>query len=191
MIRELLGRAIDPDRALIGAMDVAIDAAAVRYALDLGGSHYVPGRPLKLLFAGYSGVRNTGSDLRVEEMIRQLRVVLGEDNVELSLLTIDPRRSAGYFRAVRQLELPSLFPKFLFEQCARHHGVVACEGSMFKSKFANALSTMMAGALGMANAENKVSVGYGAEAGDMSPSLKRFVEKNCKNSLVLCRNEPS
>jgi polysaccharide pyruvyl transferase WcaK-like protein len=176
---------------LIRATDAAIDAASLRYALDLDRARYQPGKPLKLLFAGYSGMRNTGSDLRVEEMIRQLRAVLGEDNVELSLLTIEPERSAGYFRAVRQLQLPSLFPKFLFDQCTQHHGVVACEGSMFKSKFANALSTMMTGALGIANVEGKLSVGYGAEAGAMDPPLLDFVRRRCRQSLIVCRNEPS
>jgi hypothetical protein len=62
---------------------------------------------------------------------------------------------------------------------------------MFKSKFASALSTMMAGAMGMAIAERKLSVGYGAEAGSMTPTLKEFVRDVCKGSLVLCRNEPS
>ena len=32
-----------------------------------------PGEKLKLLFAGYNGTRNTGSDVRVEEMLRQIR----------------------------------------------------------------------------------------------------------------------
>ena len=51
---------------------------------------------------------------------------------------------------------------------------------------------MMAGALGMAAAENKLSVGYGAEAGDMdADACSASCEKNCKNSFVLCRNEPS
>jgi polysaccharide pyruvyl transferase WcaK-like protein len=89
------------------------------------------------------------------------------------------------------VEMPTVFPKFLFDECPKHHGVIACEGSMFKSKFANALTAMMAGAIGMAAAENKLSVGYGAEAGEMAPALRRFVKKNCKNSFVLCRNEPS
>ena len=191
MIRSMFKKLTDPDRALIRAMDTAVDAAAVRYALDLEHARWRPGQPIKLLFAGYTGVRNTGSDLRVEEMIRQLRVVLGDDNVELSVLTIDPQRTAGYFRTVRQLELPSLFPKFLFDQCSRQHGVIACEGSMFKSKFANALSTMMAGALGVANVEGKLSVGYGAEAGEMDAPLLEFVRRRCRQSLIICRNEPS
>jgi len=69
--------------------------------------------------------------------------------------------------------------------------VIACEGSMFKSKWANALTTMMAGALGIANSEKKVSIGYGAEAGEMTPEIKRFVSKHCKNSFIICRNNPT
>jgi polysaccharide pyruvyl transferase WcaK-like protein len=172
-------------------MGATIDAAAVRHALDARSARYRPGEPLKLLLAGYSGMRNTGADVRVEEMIRQLRTVLGDDQVELSMLTIDPELSAGYFRAVRQIRLPSVFPKFLYDECPKHHGVIACEGSMFKSKFANALSVMMAGALGLASVEGKLSVGYGAEAGEMIPDLRSFVRKHCKHSLVICRNEPS
>jgi polysaccharide pyruvyl transferase WcaK-like protein len=120
-----------------------------------------------------------------------LRRILGEEQLELSLLSIDPALSAGYFRGVRQVRLPNVFPKFLFDECHKHHGVVACEGSMFKSKFANALSVMMAGALGLASVEGKLSVGYGAEAGAMEPALADFVRRRCKHSLVICRNEPS
>jgi hypothetical protein len=40
---------------------------------------------LKLLFAGYNGNRNTGADVRVEEMIRQVRRVLGDEHLDLSV----------------------------------------------------------------------------------------------------------
>jgi hypothetical protein len=40
------------------------------------GERWQPGRKLKLLFAGYNGTRNTGSDVRVEEMLRQIRHIL-------------------------------------------------------------------------------------------------------------------
>ncbi len=188
---DTVSKALDPDRALQLAVEALIEAAGTRYALDRSPSAYRPGAPLKLLFAGYSGTRNTGSDVRVEEMIRQVRRVLGDDQLELSITSVNPPLSAGYFRTVKQIELPTIFPKFLFDECPKHHGVIACEGSMFKSKFAGALTTFMAGALGMAAAENKLSVGYGAEAGEMAPSLRRFVEKSCKRSFVMCRNEPS
>src|SRR5438874_807348 len=72
-----------------------------------------------------------------------------------------------------------------------HDGVVACEGSMFKSKFANALTTMMIGSLAIASAQNKLSVAYGAEAGHMDPLLARMCERYCHDSLVITRNEES
>src|SRR4029077_16892148 len=97
-----------------------------------------PGEKLKLLFAGYNGTRNTGSDVRVEEMLRQIRHILGADRVEFSVIGQNFDRSKGYFGGPRQVHLPDIFPPFLSDEVPRHHGVVACEGSMFKSKFANA-----------------------------------------------------
>jgi polysaccharide pyruvyl transferase WcaK-like protein len=188
---DAVNKALDPDRALQVVVDGLIEAAGTRYALDQSPARYRPGSPLKLFFAGYGGTRNTGADVRVEEMIRQVRHVLGDDDIELTISTVDPALTAGYFRATKQVEIPAIFPKFLFDEVPKHHGVIACEGSMFKSKFASALTTYMAGALGMAGAEGKLSVGYGAEAGEMAPSLRRFVEKHCKNSFIMCRNEPS
>src|SRR5690606_30603278 len=182
---------LDPDRLLMEAMNGFIEAVAVRRALDYEQETWQPGKPLKLLLAGYVGTRNTGADVRVEEMIRQFRHVVGDDQLELTIMSLNLQRTAGYFRTVRQVELPVLFPKFLFDECPKHHGVISCEGSMFKSKFASALSTMMAGALGMAAVENKLAVGYGAEAGAMSPALRDFVKRHCKHALVQCRNEPS
>ncbi|HWB77190.1 MAG TPA: hypothetical protein VG755_19625 [Nannocystaceae bacterium] len=190
-ILKRIKNAFDPDRVLQEVMNGFIEAVAVERALDVRGETWKPGKPLKLLFAGYVGTRNTGADVRVEEMIRQIRHVLGDDEIELTIMTVDPALTAGYFRTVRQVELPVVFPKFLHDECPKHHGVIACEGSMFKSKFASALSVMMAGALGIANAEGKLSVGYGAEAGNMTPALRDFVKKHCKSSLVICRNEPS
>lgn len=191
MIRGWFSKLTDPDQALCFAMGSFIDAAGVRYALSGEPERYREGQPLKLLLANYVGSRNTGSDVRVEEITRQLRVILGDDNLQLTTLTFDPRKTANYFRAVRQVRLPRFFPKFIAEECPRHHGVVACEGSMFKSKFSNALTVMMAGALGMAGIEGKLGIGYGAEAGAMDDHLAAFVRKHCQRSLVICRNEPS
>jgi polysaccharide pyruvyl transferase WcaK-like protein len=183
--------ALDPDKVLMDVMNGFIEAVAVKRALDFKQESWAPGKPLKLCLAGYVGTRNTGADVRVEEMIRQFRHVLGDDEAELTIMSVDRELTAGYFRTVRQVEMPVVFPKFLFDECPKHHGVIACEGSMFKSKFASALSTMMVGALGIAGVEGKLAVGYGAEAGAMSPALRDFVKKHCKHALVQCRNDPS
>ncbi|MGD1213852.1 MAG: polysaccharide pyruvyl transferase family protein [Terriglobales bacterium] len=150
-----------------------------------------PGEKLKLLFAGYNGTRNTGSDVRVEEMLRQVRRILGPGNVDLSMMTFNFARSRGYFDGTSQVRLPDIFPPFLANEVPKHHGVVACEGSMFKSKFANALTTMMIGSLGIAAAENKLSIGYGAEAGHMDPLVAKMCGRYCRNSLVITRNDES
>jgi polysaccharide pyruvyl transferase WcaK-like protein len=150
-----------------------------------------PGEQLKLLFAGYNGTRNTGSDVRVEEMLRQIRRILGPENVDFSMMTFNFDRSRGYFEGTSQVRLPDVFPPFLASEVPKHHGVVACEGSAFKSKFANALATMMIGSLGIAAAENKLSVGYGSEAGQMDPVVAKMCGRYCKNSLVITRNDES
>jgi polysaccharide pyruvyl transferase WcaK-like protein len=129
--------------------------------------------------------------VRVEEMLRQIRHILGADRVEFSVMSQSFERSKGYFDGTRQVHLPDIFPPFLSDEVPRHHGVVACEGSMFKSKFANALTTMMIGSLGIAAVENKLSVGYGAEAGHMDPLVAKMCARYCKNSLVITRNEES
>ncbi|MGA7855917.1 MAG: polysaccharide pyruvyl transferase family protein [Candidatus Acidiferrales bacterium] len=155
------------------------------------GDAWKPGTPLKLLFAGYNGTRNTGSDVRVEEMMRQVRRILGEENLALSVMSQDFNLTRGYFGNARQVHLPDVFPPFLHSEVRRNDGVVACEGSMFKSKFANALTTMMIGALGIASAQNKLSVAYGAEAGQMDPVLQKMCSRYCRDSLVITRNVES
>jgi polysaccharide pyruvyl transferase WcaK-like protein len=155
------------------------------------GKPWQPGEKLKLLFAGYNGTRNMGSDVRVEEMLRQIRHVLGADRCDFSVMSFNFERSRGYFDNTAQVHLPDIFPPFLANEVPKHHGVVACEGSMFKSKFANALATMMIGSLGIAAAQNKLSVGYGSEAGHMDPVVRKMCARYCKNSLVITRNEES
>ncbi len=155
------------------------------------GRPWQPGEPLRLLFAGYNGTRNTGADVRVEEMLRQVRHILGPQNCKLTVMTQNFALTRGYFKGSEQVRLPDVFPLFLNREVPRHHGVVACEGSMFKSKFANALTTMMIGSLGIAAAENKLSVGYGAEAGAMDLLLRWMVRRFCADSLIITRNEES
>jgi polysaccharide pyruvyl transferase WcaK-like protein len=183
-------RALDPDALLGTAMSTLVDARVAEHRASPERPFRV-GDPLRLLFAGYVGSRNTGADVRVEEMLRQFRHLFGDDHVDLSVLTIDPAWTRGYFKTVRQIEVPQVFPKFLFDEVKRHDGVVACEGSMFKSKFANALTTLMVGSLGLALAEDKLAIGYGGEAGAMDPSMEALVRKHVPGSLIIARNPES
>jgi len=167
-----------------------IELNKFEWMLGAGGA-WKPGAKLKLLLASYNGTRNTGSDVRVEEIVRQIRRILGDDNVELSVMSQNFDYSRGYFAGARQVHLPDVYPPFLHREVSRNHGVVACEGSMFKSKFANALTNMMIGALGIAAAQNKLSVAYGGEAGAMDAFLQKMCKRFCRDSFVITRNPES
>jgi polysaccharide pyruvyl transferase WcaK-like protein len=171
-------------------VSTSIERAKASWMLG-GGKRWEPGEKLKLLFAGYNGSRNMGSDVRVDEMLRQIRHILGAERAEFSVMSQNLEFSKGYFEGTKQVHLPDIFPPFLSDEVPKHHGVVACEGSMFKSKFANALTTMMIGSLGLAAAQNKLSVGYGAEAGHMDPLVAKMCGRYCRNSMVITRNEES
>jgi len=155
------------------------------------GHRWTPGEKLKLLFATYNGARNTGADVRVQETLRQARHVLGAQNVDFSVMTQNFDRTRGYFEGTRQVHLPDVYPPFLYREVWDNHGVIACEGSMFKSKFANALTIMTIGSLGLAAAENKLSLGYGGEAGYMDPPIERMCARYVKDSLIITRNPES
>jgi len=178
------------DFLLIAWVSALIEIARFRWMFGLG-QRWTPQEKLKLLFAGYNGTRNTGSDVRVQEMLRQIRHVLGAQNVDFSVMTQSFESSKGYFEGSRQVYLPDVFPPFLFREVRKNHGVVACEGSMFKSKFANALTTMMIGSLGLASAENKLSVAYGGEAGHMDRLIERMCARYVQDSLAITRNVES
>ncbi|MFZ4629875.1 MAG: hypothetical protein ACOYNR_16235, partial [Blastocatellia bacterium] len=55
-----------------------IEVARAKWMLGVG-QRWQPGGRLKLLFTGYNGTRNTGADVRVEEMLRQIRHILGPE----------------------------------------------------------------------------------------------------------------
>ncbi len=178
------------DFILVAWVSALIGLARVKWMFGRG-QRWNPGEKLRLLFAGYNGTRNTGSDVRVNEMLRQIRHVLGPENVDFSVMTFNFGRTKGYFEGTHQIRLPDMFPPFLYSEVRKNHGVIACEGSMFKSKFANALTTMMIGSLGMASAENKLSVGYGGEAGHMDPLIRNMCARYVSESLVITRNTES
>ena len=167
-----------------------IERAKLEWILGFGRARQ-PGERLRLLLACYAGARNTGSDVRVEEMIRQIRHILGDERVELSVTTQNFDLTRGYFPGATQVKLPDVFPAFLYRQVKKNDGAIACEGSMFKSTWADALTTMMVGSLGLAVAQNKLSLGYGGDADRMNPMLAWMCRRYCRQSFVIARSSGS
>jgi polysaccharide pyruvyl transferase WcaK-like protein len=181
---------IDMDIAIEAWVSGLIELNKLEYVLGTG-KPWKPGQKLNLLFAGYNGTRNTGSDIRVEEIVRQIQRVLGPENIAATVMTQNFDLTRGYFGDSQQVHLPDVFPPFLHSEVPKHDGVIACEGSMFKSKFANALTAMIVGSLGIASAHNKLSVAYGGEAGTMDPLLQKMCKRYLHDSLVITRNAES
>jgi polysaccharide pyruvyl transferase WcaK-like protein len=168
-----------------------IELAKTRWILGSGRPRWRPGSPLEFLVAAYNGARNTGEDVRVEEIVRQIRAILGPSNVRLSVPTLNFDLTRGYFGDASQIQLPYVFPPFLSREVPRYDGVVACLGPTFSTKFASAVNTLMVGVLGVAAAQNKLSVAYGVEAGPMDRLLTGMVRRYCNDSLAITRNEES
>jgi polysaccharide pyruvyl transferase WcaK-like protein len=178
------------DELLAAWMNRVIKQARYRHQ-RAGGCAPQPTDKLKLLFAGYNGTRNTGSDVRVEEMLRQVRHLFGPDRVDATVFSFIKEYSDGYFGDARKVTPAALFPPFLGQEVPKYDGVIACEGSTFKSKFTDLLTIMFVGALAVAEAHDRLSIAYGAEAGHMNPWPKLLTSENCRRSLVVTRNEES
>src|SRR5437868_6224569 len=113
------------DFLLVAWVSALIEMRRFGWMLGLG-KRWTPGEKLKLLFAGYNGTRNTGSDVRVEEMLRQIRHVLGAENTNFSVMSFDFDRTRGYFEGTRQVYLPNAFPPFLYRSEERRVGKECC-----------------------------------------------------------------
>ncbi len=98
------------DLMLEGWVAGYIEIAKLRWMMGWG-EPWAPGKPLKLLFAGYNGNRNTGADVRVEEMIRQVRHILGNAPNDLTVISHNLELTRGYFAGTRQVKLPDIFPR--------------------------------------------------------------------------------
>src|SRR2546425_11714231 len=103
------------DFLLVAWVSALIEITRFGWMFGLG-ERWTPGEKLRLLFAGYNGTRNTGSDVRVEEMLRQVRRVLGTANLALSVMTQNFAFTRGYFGDATQVHLPDIFPPFLYRE---------------------------------------------------------------------------
>lgn len=177
------------------AIIVRIVAALAGWARVLPGmnySEYVPGEKLKVLLAGYNGARNTGSDVRVAALAERIVKTLGADNVQVSVMSFDLESTAPYFEGVaHQFSFTTMFFLPLLQACSQHHVAILCEGSTFKSKFADALTLYSCEAAGVMRTQGKPCVAFGGEIGDTTPRVDRAVRDLCGDVLFMARSAAS
>jgi len=153
---------------------------------------WTPDKKIKILLVGYNGVRNTGSDVRVVEMARQLADLFGKDRIQITIMTMDVHSLEGYFdEDVSLLHFSTFFPFDLYRACNSHHAVILCEGSTLKSTFANALTLFLCEAAGIMQAQGKPCLAFGSEVGHMEPFLQRAAAQLCRDTWFITRTEGS
>ena len=151
-----------------------------------------PGKKLKILLAGYNGARNTGADVRVIEIAGQVRRIFGNDQIELTVLTMDPENMKGYFhKNVRVQTFSPIYVLDLFRACCTHHAVIICEGSTLTSTFANALAMFYIEAAGIMQRQGKPCIAYGTEVGTMDPWLEKMARRYCADTYFITRTKAS
>jgi polysaccharide pyruvyl transferase WcaK-like protein len=188
---------LNMDALLEGVAAGTIQAARFPNPLQKMGliqefSRYKPGDPLRVLLVGYNGARNTGADVRVEAMVRQFYHVFGQDNIKMGLITLDREHSSLYYKPPTELiQFSTMFLGDLLKASSSHHLSVLCEGSCFKSKFANALTTFFIVAAGIMRSQKKACIAYGSEAGYMDWLLRHFVKKYAKDAYIISRTNQS
>jgi polysaccharide pyruvyl transferase WcaK-like protein len=175
----------DPEADLRAAYDARIAAARQERRAPRS-----PAARFRILLAGYSGACNTGADLRTGEIIRQLHAELGAGRLDLGLLVVGEHKLPFQDRLEFE-RIEGYPPDCVHDLCARYDAVVVCEGSLFTSTFADSLTMLLTGFLGMATALGKPAVAYGAEADRMSPEIAGFVRRHAAGALLIARNAAS
>lgn len=167
-------------------------AKAMSHLRLLTYDEWLPGKKLKLLLVGYNGARNTGADARVVALVDQLQEEFGKDNVEITVMTLNPALVQGYFPAdVHILPFPTFFCWALLRACSSHHAAVLCEGSTLTHTFADALSLFFCQAAGIMKRQGKPCIAYGSEVGKLKPALENISRKMCRDTYFMARSQAS
>ncbi len=157
---------------------------------DIGDLEEEP--ELHILLVGYNGARNTGADVRVAEIVKQLQQRLGKEKAQISVMTLDEENIRCYFDSdIRLVPFSSIFFVDVFRTCCANHAVILCEGSTLKSKFANALTLYFCEAAGIMKSQHKPCIAYGSEAGEMDAFLERTVKRLCSDTYFIARTQNS
>ena len=115
-----------------------------------------PGCKLKILLVGYNGARNTGADVRVAAIARQLKQIFDSDKIEITVMALDTENLKGYFDPdVNLYKFTTAFPLPLYRACSVNHMVIIAEGSALKSTFADALTLFFCEASGIMRSQKK------------------------------------
>ena len=140
---------------------------------------------------GYNGTRNTGSDVRVEEMLRQVRRILGPERVDLTMMTFNFDRSRGYFEGTSQVRLPDIFPPFLGERSAEASWRDRLRRVDVQVEIRECAGDDDDRVARDRRRREQIVCRIWRRGGQMDPMVAKMCGRYCKHSLVITRNEES
>ncbi|MFA6449052.1 MAG: polysaccharide pyruvyl transferase family protein [bacterium] len=161
---------VNPFDFLYGSVAFGLVQALGPLGKVFGSKKWKPGEKLEILFVAYSGARNTGAEVRVGECIKQINQILGEDQIEVNVLTLDKEETEEYYRGYKfnAVQFSSVFFSDVYKQVKANHLIVLVEGSCWKENFASALLLYFLYAAGLASKMDKPCFSYAVDAGNMN-----------------------
>lgn len=167
-------------------------AKVLSYLRLLTYEQWEPGKKLKVLLVGYNGARNTGADARVVALVDQLKEEFGTDDVELTVMTLNPALTQGYFpKDVHILPFPTFFCWTLLRAASSHHAAILCEGSTLTHTFADVLSMFFCQAAGIMRKQGKPCMAYGSDVTLLKPALAKLSKEMCQDTHFIARSQSS
>lgn len=167
-------------------------AKVISYLRIVPYDQWEPGKKLKILLVGYNGARNTGADARVVALADQLKEEFGKDNIELTVMTLNPELTQGYFPDdVHILPFPTFFCWALFRASSAHHVAILCEGSTLTHTFADVLSMFFCQAAGIMKRQGKPCLAYGSDVTLLKPALAKLSQDMCQDTHFIARSQSS
>lgn len=149
---------------------------------------YNKNKPLKILIVGYSGKRNIGAEVRAAEIIKQIKAMPLNIELEFGVLTFNPEASRPFYtNDVKMVPLNSIFFKSITEACSNYHMGILAEGSCLTSVTSNIAALFFICAAGVLKMQNKLCIGYGVEAGPIPKEISEMAASYCNEVVYIAR----
>ncbi len=154
----------------------------------------VGGNPCRVLLLGYGGANNTGADIRTITIIDDLRRVLG-DEIVITVATLNRENSLRIIKEndfLKVVQVPYLFPVFIWRLIKSQDVVMLTEGSTFKDNWGSPLLYLFLWGAWCAARQGKACMAYAVEAGRMSSFNQWLTRKVCAGmDMIVTRTQAS
>ena len=144
-----------------------------------------------VLFVGYNGANNTGSEARLISIIEDVRYVFGKE-VRITVPTLNEKNLRRYLEEDDFIRITPVHPVFflaVWRLVKQHDLVLLVEGSCYMDTWTSALLWLFLWATWCADHFDMPIVAYSVDAGSLSP-VNRYLVRRIANrtNLIITRS---